>query len=125
MSAQILLVEDDPASLELFSYQLEYQGFQVYQAEDGCQGLDKALALSSVLDLVISDIQMPEMDGYQLLKALRAHTDFATKPIIAITAFSMSGDEQRILGAGFDGYISKPIAPEQFVTKVSQWLTPS
>lgn len=125
MSAQILLVEDDPASLELFSYLLEYQGFQVYQAEDGCQGLDKALALSSVLDLVISDIQMPEMDGYQLLKALRAHTDFATKPIIAITAFSMSGDEQRILGAGFDGYISKPIAPEQFVTKVSQWLTPS
>ncbi|PSF13385.1 response regulator [Marinobacter fuscus] len=125
MSAQILLVEDDPASLELFSYLLEYQGFQVYQAEDGCQALDKALALSSVLDLVISDIQMPEMDGYQLLKALRAHSDFATKPIIAITAFSMSGDEQRILGAGFDGYISKPIAPERFVAQVSQWLTPS
>ncbi|WP_241264431.1 response regulator [Marinobacter daepoensis] len=122
MNAAILLVEDDQASLELAAYLLEHYGFQVFRAEDGLQGLNTALGLGADLDLILSDIQMPEMDGYQLLRALRADPLLACLPVVAITAFSMEGDEQEILQAGFNGYISKPIDPERFVDQVREWL---
>src|SRR5690554_4910021 len=124
MGAVILVIEDDLPSLELASYLLEHQGHRVHRAENGRLGLDAALALGGSLDLVLSDIQMPDLDGYEFLSALRRHPRFATLPVIAITAFSMRGDEQKILESGFDGYISKPIDPEQFVHQVCQWLPP-
>lgn len=122
MSAVILVVEDDLASLELATYLLKHAGHEVHRAEDGEQGLQVALSLQSGVDLILSDIQMPIMDGYQLLAALRREVFFSDIPIVAITAFSMRGDEQKILESGFDGYISKPIDPGQFVSHVEHWL---
>lgn len=122
MGAVILLVEDDMASLELASYLLEHAGHTVHRAMDGAQGLQMALSLRPTVDLVLSDIQMPVMDGYQLLAALREDNNLCRTPVVAITAFSMCGDEQKILASGFNGYISKPIDPEQFVSQVGQWL---
>lgn len=122
MSAVILIVEDDVASLELAGYLLEHAGHAVYRAQDGQQGLDTARNLHSPPQLILSDIQMPVMDGYQLLAELRRDALLATTPVVAITAFSMSGDKQAILDSGFDGYISKPIDPEQFVSRVEEWL---
>jgi CheY-like chemotaxis protein len=123
MKATVLLVEDDMASLELAAYLLEHQGYRIHRAEDGRQGLDIARRLADQLDLILSDIQMPNMDGYELLRELRGNPAMAGIPVVAITAFSMRGDEQAILNAGFDGYISKPIDPERFTTQVSQWLS--
>lgn len=122
MSAVILVVEDDLASLDLATYLLKHAGHEVHRAEDGKQGLQVARSLQPSADLILSDIQMPIMDGYQLLAALRKDASFSDIPIVAITAFSMRGDEQKILASGFDGYISKPIDPEQFISHVERWL---
>ena len=122
MSAVILVVEDDLASLDLTTYLLKHAGYEVHQAEDGKQGLQVARSLQPSADLILSDIQMPLMDGYQLLAALRKEASFSDIPIVAITAFSMLGDEQKVLASGFDGYISKPIDPGQFVSQVEHWL---
>ena len=122
MSAVILIVEDDVASLELAGYLLEHAGHTVYRAQDGQQGLDTARSLHPPAQLILSDIQMPVMDGHQMLAELRRDAQLASTPVVAITAFSMLGDKQAILASGFDGYISKPIDPEQFVPRVEQWL---
>ncbi|MFN3580290.1 MAG: response regulator [Pseudomonas sp.] len=122
MGAVILLVEDDMASLELAAYLLGHAGHQVHRAVDGAQGLQMARSLQPSADLILSDIQMPVMDGYQLLAALREDKSLCDTPVVAITAFSMCGDEQKILASGFNGYISKPIDPEQFASQVGQWL---
>lgn len=124
MAAVILVVEDDLPSLELACYLLEHEGHRVHRAENGRRGLEAATTLGHSLDLILSDIQMPDLDGYQFLAELRLSPLLASKPVIAITAFSMRGDEQKILASGFDGYISKPIDPELFVHQVSRWLPP-
>lgn len=122
MSAVILIVEDDIASLELASYLLEHVGHTVHRARDGQQGLDTARDLHPPAQLILSDIRMPVMDGHRLVAELRKDAHLADTPVVAITAFSMLGDRQAILASGFDGYISKPIDPEQFVTRVEEWL---
>lgn len=122
MTAVILVVEDDIASLDLVTYLLEHAGHQVHRAEDGEEGLQLACSLQPPADLILSDIQMPKMDGYQLLQTLRKERALADIPVVAITAFSMRGDEQKILASGFDGYISKPIDPERFISQVEHWL---
>lgn len=120
MSARILVVEDHPPSLELACYLLEAAGYRTVPASDGEQGL--ALAQAEVPDLVLCDIQMPRMDGYGLLTALRASPALCVIPVIAVTAFSMPGDRMRVLSAGFDGYLSKPIVPERFIEQVEAHL---
>lgn len=122
MTARILVVEDHPPSLELVRYLLEANGYTALTAVDGEAGL--ALAVAERPDLLICDIQMPRMNGYQLLARLRESPLLRTIPIIAVTAFSMHGDRQRVLGAGFEGYISKPIVPETFVAQVTAYLPP-
>lgn len=120
MTARILVVEDNQANLELVRYLLEHAGHTVVVAEHGLAGLE--LALSERPDLVLSDLQMPFMDGYELLRQLRAHPTLGDVPVIAVTAFSMSGDRSKVMEAGFNGYLSKPIAPETFVAEVEAWL---
>lgn len=120
MAARILLVEDNPANLELVSYLLEAAGHTVLIAEDGRQGLE--LALSARPDLIVSDLRMPVMDGFEMLRHIRADAHLNDVPVIAVTAFSMSGDQTCVMLAGFDGYISKPIVPETFVSDVEAYL---
>jgi CheY-like chemotaxis protein len=120
MKARILLVEDNPANLELARYLLAAAGYDVLLAVHGAQGLD--LARAERPDLIISDLQMPVMDGYTLLTELRRDAACRAIPVVALTAFSMPGDEARVMQAGFDGYLSKPIEPEQFTAQIADIL---
>lgn len=118
MLARILIVEDNPHSLELMSYLLGAHGYEVSCALTGTAAVDAAG--SAAMDLVLLDLQLPDIDGYQVLRALRARGT-AVK-IIAVTAVAMVGDRERTLAAGFDHYMPKPINPRTFVGEVEAWL---
>ena len=120
MTARILVIEDNAANLELVRYLLTYSGYTVLPASDGGQGL--ALARQERPDLIICDLQMPELDGYQVLEQLRGDVRGADLRIVALTAFSMPKDRDKVLTAGFDGYLSKPIEPENFVAQIEAFL---
>jgi len=120
MSGRIVVVEDNPASLELMGYVLRAFGHVVYLAADGAQGLE--LVQSVHPDLVVCDIQLPRVDGWEVARRLKANPALNQIPLVAVTALAMVGDRDRVLAAGFDGYISKPIHPEDFVKQVDAFL---
>lgn len=122
MVAQILIIEDNEANLELVHYLLEKAGYRLSVAVDGAEGV--AVALRVRPDLIVCDLQMPVMDGYEVLRRLRAAAGFAAIPIVAVTAYSMPDDQRRVKQAGFDGYLSKPIEPETFVASIEAFLAP-
>ncbi len=104
---RILIAEDDPASRELLNELLGADGYQVVLAVDGRDALAKLQEQTP--DLMLMDIQMPELDGFEVLRRVRAQPQYATLPVVAFTAYAMSGDKEKALAAGFDGYITKPI----------------
>lgn len=122
MPARILVVEDNVANLELMSYLLRAEGHVPTTAGDGMAGLQ--VALRDEFDLILSDILMPRLDGYELVRRLRSDAKLSKTKIVAVTALAMVGDRERILGAGFDGYLAKPIDPETFVRDVEMFLPP-
>lgn len=113
---RILLIEDHAANQELMVYLLEAFGCAVSTAGDGEKGIEAARSESP--DLILCDLQLPRKNGYAVLSELRADPVLRTIPVVAVTAFAMVGDRDRILGGGFDGYIPKPIDPETFVSQV-------
>jgi len=121
--ARVLLVEDNRDNLELARYLLQCAGHTVLAAMNGAEGV--TLVQRDPPDLVVSDLQMPVLDGYEMLRAMRADPQIPRMPMIAVTAFSMPGDSTRALAAGFDGYLSKPIDPETFVQSIEAFLPPS
>ena len=120
MPAHILIIEDNPDNLELMQYLLETSGYQVMTAADGEAGI--RMAESELPDLILCDVQMPNGDGYQVVRHLRKDARFLNVPVVAVTALAMVGDRERTLAAGFDGYLSKPIEPEIFVGQVEAFL---
>jgi two-component system, cell cycle response regulator DivK len=120
MAARILVIEDNPANLELVRYLLAYSGYTVLEARNGAQGV--ALARQEGPDLIICDLQLPLLDGYQVLAQLRDHADTTRSLVVAVTAFSMPNDRLKALTAGFDGYLLKPIEPENFVGQIEAFL---
>jgi CheY-like chemotaxis protein len=120
MAVRILLLEDNPANLELMTYLLRAFGHTVLTAEDGRQGLHSARQEQP--DLIICDVQLPEMDGYAVAAALKADPALRKIPLVAVTALAMVGDRDRMLAAGFDGYLAKPIDPETFVGQIEGYL---
>lgn len=120
MSARILVVEDDPVSLELMAYLLTAFGHSVLRAADGAEAL--RLARRELPDLVLCDNQLPVLSGVEVARELKS--DAATRgiPLVSVTAAAMPGDRQRLLEAGFDGYLAKPITPETFVQEVEAYL---
>ena len=118
--ARILLIEDNPDNLDLMSYLLTAYGHAVTTAEDGESGIAKALA--ELPDLVACDIHLPGVDGYGVAKALKSDSSFQRVPVVAVTALAMVGDRERILAAGFDGYITKPIDPQRVVADLDAFL---
>jgi two-component system cell cycle response regulator DivK len=122
MTGRILIIEDDNASRELVKYLLTAAGYATLEAEDGRAGLD--MALKEEPDLIICDLQMPYMNGYEVVRALLAQPGWPRVPLIAVTAFSMSGDRETALMAGFDEHISKPITPETFTGQIEAFLHP-
>jgi len=120
MTARILVVEDNPANMKLATMLLERAGYQVSRAWNAAEGI--ALARQQPSDLVLMDIQLPGMDGLEATRLLKA--DAATRGIkvVALTAFAMKGDEERILAAGCDGYIAKPFEYRDFLARVARLL---
>jgi len=106
-ASRILIADDNAASRELLREVLELSGYEVVEAADGAQAVDGVREHKP--DLVLVDIQMPVMDGYGVLKELRADPRTAETRVVALTAFAMQGDRERAQRAGFDGYITKPI----------------
>lgn len=122
MRTRILVIEDNPANLELMRYLLEAFGYRALTATSGAEGI--AVALRERPSLIVCDVQMPGLDGYETLRELRGHAVLAKIPVVAVTALAMVGDREKILAAGFAGYLAKPIEPDSFVTSVTAWLPP-
>lgn len=123
MLARILVVEDNPANLELMVYLLKAFGHIPLPAHDGEEGLE--VARREVPDLILCDLQLPKMDGFELAGRLRSHPTLGQIPLVAVTALAMFGDRDKVLATGFDGYIAKPFDPESFVGQVEAFLQPS
>lgn len=120
MTARILVIEDNPANLELMTYLLRAYGYEPVSAASGERGLEIVHAARP--DIVLCDIQLPGMDGYEIVRRLKADPAARGIPVVAITALAMVGDRERVLAAGFDGYIAKPIVPESFVAQIERFL---
>jgi two-component system cell cycle response regulator len=121
--ARILVIEDNPENLELMSYLLRAFGHAVTTARDGEEGL--AAARANNADLIVCDVNLPKMDGYAIVRALKADPASRTVPLLAVTALAMVGDRDKVLASGFDGYIAKPIEPTAFVHQVEEFLPAS
>jgi CheY-like chemotaxis protein len=120
--AKILVIEDNPTNLQLMVYLLQAFGHTPLEAIDGEAGLE--LIQQELPDLVLCDIHLPSMDGFGVARQLKSHPAFSAVPLVAVTALAMVGDRDRILSAGFDGYITKPITPETFIGQVEAFLPP-
>ena len=116
----VLIVEDNPLNMKLFSAMIASQGFDVLQASDGLDGLD--LAQQRHPDLIIVDIQLPGMSGLDVTHNLKADAATRDIPIIATTAYALRGDEEKIRASGCDGYMAKPIAISEFLDLVRSFM---
>ncbi len=105
---RILIVEDRATSRELLRSALTPQGYEVIEAADGGDGLAKAK--NHLPDLILLDLQMPKLGGFEVLQELRRDQRFLETPIVAITASAMQGDREKALAAGFNGYLTKPVS---------------
>jgi CheY-like chemotaxis protein len=121
MNLSILLIEDNEQNRYLTTFLLNKFGHSVISACDGPSGI--AMALEQSFDLILLDIQLPGMDGYEVARTLRIAPSTQNIPIIAVTSYAMVGDRESILEAGCDGYLEKPIDPETFVTDITTYFT--
>ena len=120
---QVLVVEDNERNMKLFRDVLQASGFRTLEASTGERAVE--LALEQRPDLVLMDIQLPDIDGIEALRRLRADERFTPVPVVALTAQAMEGDRERFLAAGFDGYLSKPVDIADFVTTVKRYCEES
>ena len=120
MTARVLVVEDNPANLSLMEYLLRAFGYSVLTATDGIEGID--VASKEIPHVILMDLQMPRLNGFDAATRLKADPVLNDIPIVAVTAFAMVGDRDKILAHGFDGYIAKPIAPDTFVDEVEAFI---
>lgn len=120
----ILVIEDNELNRYLLTFLLEHRGHRVRSATDGPAGI--ALAKALLPDLILLDIQLPTMHGYDVAAALRGVESVGNIPIIAVTSHAMAGDREKALAAGCSGYIEKPIDPDTFVDEVESvcWQSP-
>ncbi len=117
MPETILIVEDNDLNMKLFNDLLEAHGYTTLQTRDGRQVMD--ITRKQHPDLILMDIQLPEISGLEITKMLKADDDLKSIPVIAVTAFAMKGDEEKIRDGGCDGYIAKPISVASFLQTIS------
>ena len=120
MSKTILIVEDNELNMKLFNDLLQAHGYNTLQVKDGRVVID--VTRKNRPDLILMDIQLPEISGLEITKMLKADDDLRAIPVVAVTAFAMKGDEQKIRNGGCDGYIAKPISVASFLQTVSRFL---
>jgi len=118
--SHILLIEDNPNNIKLMVMLLEQQGYKVTVTVDAESGIEQAKSI--LPDMILLDIQLPEMDGMEACTIIRQDPNFAYTPIIALTAFAMPGDKERILANGFDEYMAKPFNYREFLKLVERLL---
>ena len=117
---KVLIVEDNVLNMKLFNDLLEAHGYTVLQAMDGPEAL--RIVREHRPDLILMDIQLPEVSGLEVTKRLKADEEPRSIPVIAVTAFAMKGDEERIREGGCEAYLSKPISVGKFIDTVRQFL---
>ena len=122
MNARVLLIEDNSDNLRLMEYLLKSFGYSVVEARGGLEGVEAAER--DFPDLILCDINMPRVDGYEVARRIKDNKSLTKIPLVAVTAYAMVGDRDQILARGFDGYIPKPIDPLNFIHRVEEFLEP-
>ena len=120
MAKKVLIVEDNELNMKLFHDLLEAQGYEILETREGLQAL--SLAREHRPDLILMDIQLPEISGLEVTKWLKEDDELASIPVVAVTAFAMKGDEERIREGGCEAYISKPISVGPFLDTIRKLL---
>ena len=120
MTKKVLIVEDNELNMKLFHDLLEAQGYDILETREGLQAL--SIARDHRPDLILMDIQLPEISGLEVTKWLKEDDELAHIPVVAVTAFAMKGDEERIREGGCEAYISKPISVMHFLETVKKHL---
>jgi len=120
MSKRILIIEDQEDNRAILRDLLSQAGYELIEAADGEEGVK--LAEQERPDLILMDIQLPVIDGYEATRRIKAKPELKTIPIIAVTSYALSGDEAKARAAGCDGYVTKPFSPRDLLAKVRAYL---
>ena len=120
MTKTVLIVEDNELNMKLFHDLLDSRGYNILQTRDGLEALK--IARQEVPDLILMDIQLPEVSGLEVTKWIKEDDNLRHIPVIAVTAFAMKGDEEKILEGGCQAYIAKPISVASFLSTVEKFL---
>src|SRR6202795_2943877 len=120
MAKRILVVEDQVDNLQILRDLLSNAGYEMIEAQDGEAGV--RIAVSERPDLILMDIQLPLLDGYEATRRIRADPALRAIPIIVVTSYALSGDEAKARAAGCDGYVPKPYSPRQLLAKIREFL---
>lgn len=120
MSKRILVVEDQEDNRQIVRDLLVASGYELIEATTGEEGL--ALAEKERPDLILMDIQLPGLDGYEVTRRIKSNKALGHIPIIAVTSYALSGDDQKAYAAGCDGYVTKPFSPRQLLAKIREYL---
>ncbi len=120
MTKSVLVVEDNDLNMKLFHDLLEAQGYDVLQTRDGMEAIK--IAREHMPDLILMDIQLPEVSGLEVTKWLKEDESLRTIPVVAVTAFAMKGDEEKIREGGCEAYIAKPISVTNFLETVAKYM---
>jgi CheY-like chemotaxis protein len=118
---KILVIEDNDQNLYLVTFLLEKKGFAVVAARNGRDGIQ--MACEQMPELILLDIQLPMMNGYEVARQLRRVDALKAVPIVAVTSYAMAGDREKVLEAGCTGYIEKPIDPETFIEDIKHYIS--
>jgi len=122
MSQRVLIVEDQEDNRAILRDLLTNAGYDFIEATNGEEGV--ALAESERPDLILMDIQLPVMDGYEATRRIKGNAALRSIPIIAVTSYALSGDEAKAQNAGCDAYVAKPFSPRQLLAKIREYLLP-
>jgi two-component system cell cycle response regulator DivK len=120
MTKRILIVEDQEDNRQILRDLLTGAGYEVIEAVTGSEGV--TVAATAKPDLILMDIQLPEIDGYEAIRRIKANPDCKAIPIVAVTSYALSGDEEKARQAGCDGYVTKPFSPRALLAKVREYV---
>jgi two-component system, cell cycle response regulator DivK len=120
MTKRVLVIEDTPDNRQIIRDLLTASGFEVIEATDGAAGV--AMAAKELPNLILMDIQLPVMDGYEATRRIKADPTTSHIPIIAVTSYALSGYEEKTRAAGCDGYVAKPFSPRELLALVREFL---
>lgn len=120
MKTKVLIIEDNEQNMYMLTFLLEAENYEVIQSFSGKAGVE--VAKNDKPDIILLDIQLPEMDGYTVAKNIRTIDELKTTPIIAVTSYAMPGDREKCVESGATGYIEKPINPDTFISQMNSFL---